>query len=366
MAAAALVYDTKCLDHDNGSMLLNRQAREWLDFPHAESPTRIANAYQVLDRAGVAAHLEHVAAREAAIEELELVHDRDYIDSIRVACQRGEYAWVGPEARVGPGSWTPSLLATGGLLAATDYAYAGEGRSAYVLARPPGHHSSQRQAMGFCLFNSVAVAARYAQRTKEVERVAIVDWDVHHGNGTQACFYEDPSVLFISLHQDGLYPVNSGLLSEHGAAEGEGFTVNIPLPPGTGDAGYQHAFEELVVPIVTQFDPQLILISSGQDAAASDPLGRMSVTTEGFRAMTAALKLLADTEDRRRLIAFQEGGYSPEHMPFCVLATVETLAGLQPLFDKDPVELDVPPSLGDPERAAVAASVAAHAPWWRN
>ena len=201
--------------------------------------------------------------------------------------------------------------------------------------------------MGFCLFNAVAVAARHLGG-----RVAIVDWDVHHGNGTQEIFYADPSVLFVSLHQDDLYPKGSGTLEQRG----DGSTVNIPLPAGTGDLGYQCAFEQVVAPALRRFGPTFILVSAGQDAAASDTHGRMSVTTEGFRLMAGETKLLAEELCGGRVVAFLEGGYSLDHLPLCTLAIVESLAGLTPSWEHDPLELDVPTRLGDETKRTVDAA----------
>jgi acetoin utilization deacetylase AcuC-like enzyme len=261
---------------------------------------------------------------------------------VREACARGGYAWVGPDARVGPDSWEPALLSAGGALAAVEWvAENGPGAGAYVLTRPPGHHASPDQAMGFCLFNNVALAARRAQQLG-MERVAIVDWDVHHGNGTEDVFVADPSVLFVSLHQDGLYPLDRGRADERGEGEGRGATVNIPLPAGSGDAAYLGAIEATVLPALRSFEPDLVLISAGQDPAASDPLGRMSVTADGFRAMTRLLRVAAAELCEGRLVAVQEGGYSVDHMPFCVLATIEEIAGLEPSLAADPLELDIP------------------------
>ena len=224
-------------------------------------------------------------AREATVEELELVHPASLIEKVRAASERGGLEWVGPEARTSSGTWTAALLAVGGLLEAVERVVAGELDNAFVCCRPPGHHASADQAMGFCLFNAVAVAARHVGG-----RVAIVDWDVHHGNGTQEIFYADPSVLFVSLHQDDLYPKGSGTREQRG----DGTTVNIPLPAGTGDDGYRYAFEQVVAPALRRFRPEFILVSAGQDAAASDTHGRMSVTTEGFRAMASETKRLAE------------------------------------------------------------------------
>jgi acetoin utilization deacetylase AcuC-like enzyme len=207
--------------------------------------------------------------------------------------------------------------------------------------------------MGFCLFNSAAIAVRHAQRVHGARRVALLDWDVHHGNGSQAVFYGDPDVLFISLHQDGLYPADQGTLAERGEGEGVGANLNLPLPAGTGDAGYLAALEEVVLPAIAGFDPELIVLSSGQDAGACDPLGRMSVTTEGFRAMTTAVASLSEDQCGGRIVAIQEGGYSVDHMPFCVLATVEALAGLEPSLEGDPVEMDVPTGIRTDEAEAI-------------
>jgi acetoin utilization deacetylase AcuC-like enzyme len=338
----ALVYEERCLAHDNGSQVLDPKAAEWLDVPHVEGARRVARAFQVLERSGVAARLTRLAARAASEQELALVHTPGHVARVREACAREEFVWVGPDARVGPDSWEPALLSAGGALAAVEWvAGNGPGAGAYVLTRPPGHHASADQAMGFCLFNNVALAARRAQQLG-LERVAIVDWDVHHGNGTEDVFIADPSVLFVSLHQEGLYPLDRGGAGDRGSDAGLGATVNLPLLAGSGDGAYLRALEGTVLPALRAFAPDLILISAGQDPAASDPLGRMSVTADGFRAMTRALRLAATELCEGRLVAIQEGGYSVDHMPFCVLATVEEIAGLEPSLAEDPLELDIP------------------------
>ncbi len=352
----ALAYDPRCLLHDNGSMVVDERAADWIGVPHAENAARVRRAYEVLEASGVAGRLARLEPREAGREELYLVHSTSHIDRIERACREGTLSWVGPEARTDSGSWEAALLSAGAGLACVDHVMAGAGRRAYALTRPPGHHASAAQAMGFCLFNNAAIAARHAQAAWGVERIAIVDWDVHHGNGTQAVFYDDPSVLFISIHQDGLYPADQGRLDERGVGAGLGLNLNIPMPAGSGDAGYVAATKEVVIPALAGFGPDLLILSSGQDAAASDPLGRMSVTTEGFRSMTCRLAEFGDSRCEGRIVAVQEGGYSVDHMPFCVLATIEALAGFEPSLERDPIELDVPLGISSAEAEAIASA----------
>jgi acetoin utilization deacetylase AcuC-like enzyme len=232
--------------------------------------------------------------------------------------------------------------------------------TAFVLARPPGHHAERDAAMGFCLFGNVAIAARAAQAVHGIGRVAIVDWDVHHGNGTEEVFYDDGSVLTVSLHQDGLYPAGRGGLEARGAADGVGANVNVPLPASTGDEGYALAWDRVVAPAVRDFGPELLLIAAGQDPSASDPLGRMSVTLPGFRALADRAVALAGETCDGRLVAALEGGYSLQHTPLANLAILEGLAGLPSTFDGDWVGSDVPGEVSDAVRAAVAAAERVH------
>jgi acetoin utilization deacetylase AcuC-like enzyme len=337
-------------------MILNRKAQPWLSVAHAEGADRVARTHQVLDKSGRLELLTKIDCPLGDMEALGLVHDAATIEKVKAACEGGDIVWIGPDSRAGPTSWRPALKAAGGSIQAVDDVVAGRVDNAYALIRPPGHHASASVPMGFCLFNNIAIAARHAQKNHGLERVAIVDWDVHHGNGTQAIFYEDPSVLFISIHEDGLYPRDTGTLAEKGRGKGEGFNVNIPMPAGSSDHGYRLAFERVVLPVVQRFGPDLILVSAGQDASGADPLGRMSVTTEGFRSMSALVTAAARDLCGGRLVMLQEGGYSVDHMPFCTLAIIEAMAGMAPALEGEPLELDGPQHLQAVEAQAVEAA----------
>lgn len=234
---------------------------------------------------------------------------------------------AGDLAITGKGSYEIALLSVGGALTAVDAVMQGKAKNAYALTRPPGHHAESDIGRGFCLFNNVAIAAKYAKETYGLKRVLVLDWDVHHGNGTQKAFYQDDEVLFISLHQEGYYPHDMGFAEEVGEGKGRGYNVNIPLPAGTGNAGYLYAFEQVVAPIVNQFQPELILISAGQDASAFDPLARMMVTADGYRKMASFMMDLADKYCNGKLAACHEGGYSAAYVPFCSVRIIEAFSG---------------------------------------
>jgi acetoin utilization deacetylase AcuC-like enzyme len=339
-----LVFDERCFGHRNPP-----SGPPWLAVPPFERPERLAATFHALEGAGILRHLERLPARSAPRVALELVHDASHV--ARVLAEPRTTTRLDHEAWIGPGSATAALLAVGGMLEAVAAVVAGDVDNAFVLARPPGHHAEAARPMGFCLLNATAVAARWAQLARGAVRVAILDWDVHHGNGTEAIFRDDSSVLTISLHQDGLYPPDTGGLDAPGEA-----IVNVPLPAGTGDAGYAYAFERVVEPAIRAFAPDLLLVGAGQDAAASDPLGRMAVTVPGFREWAERAVALAEECCGGRLVAFLEGGYSLRHLPAANLAILEALAGLPPSFEGDPVGCDVPEGLRDIERAAIEAA----------
>jgi len=231
---------------------------------------------------------------------------------------------------VSPASFEAARLAAGAAAEAVHAAPGADRRAAFAAVRPPGHHALPAQGMGFCLFNNVACAAAAAQHRDGRKRVLILDWDVHHGNGTQEIFYRSPAVLFISLHQEHWYP-GTGAMEETGAGEGVGFTINIPLPAGTGDMGYRHAFEEIVLPVVTVFGPELVLISAGYDAHAGDPLGQMALTARGFYDLTTLVRQVYSGP----LAAVLEGGYALPQLGRSVVATLGALAG-RPAPESEP------------------------------
>ena len=369
-ARVGLVQDPRCLEHRNGegpiegppppAWLPGRPSLVW------ERPDRMAVALRTLEGAGVAARMQPIAAREATTAELGHVHAEHYVASVREAAEavaQGRSAGpvpLGHESWMGPGTWPAVLVVVGGLLAAVDAVVAGDVERALVLARPPGHHAPADAAMGFCIFNAVAVAARHAQRAHGLARVAVVDWDVHHGNGTEAIFLADPSVLVVNVHQDGLYPAGSGGLEVRGEGEGAGANVNVPLPDGCGDDAYVAAIERVVVPVLRAFGPDLILVSAGQDAAAADPLGRMAVTGPGFRAIADRVVAAADELCGGRIVCFTEGGYHLVHNAVGVLAVAEALLGAEPAQPVDPIGADVPVGVGAAAEAALARAEALH------
>lgn len=293
---------------------------------HAENPETKRRIKNLLDVSGLTDQLTRLRPEAADEATLKLFHTEAHVAHIKrlSAAYGGE---AGETTPMGRGSYEIAALGVGGTIRAVDAVLAGEVENAYALTRPPGHHAEPDQARGFCLFGNIAIAVKKAQAQKRVGRVAIVDWDVHHGNGTQAAFYDDPSVLTISLHQETYYPEDSGGIEENGTGSGAGYALNLPLPPGCGDDAYLAAIDRLVLPALTRFRPDLILVACGFDACAIDPLGRMMVTSEGFRAMTARMMAAADDLTHGRIVFGHEGGYSAMYAPYCALAVFETLSG---------------------------------------
>jgi acetoin utilization deacetylase AcuC-like enzyme len=292
-----------------------------------------------------------VEPRPATDDELLRVHDADYLTLLRETA--GRAVALDPDTFTSPDSYAVARLAAGAATGAVDAVFdGGSGTRAFALVRPPGHHAERARAMGFCFFNNIAVAAAHA-RARGVARVAIVDYDVHHGNGTQASFYDDPNVLFISSHQYPYYP-GTGAASDTGTGRGRGFTVNLPLPAGATDADYERVFRDVAFPVLRQFAPELILVSAGFDAHADDPLGGMRLTAGEFVRLTAAIGTIADDCCKGRVVALTEGGYDLKALADCTRAVGFTLGGEAP---------DVPAAEGDTARAA--ATIAAVVPGLR-
>jgi acetoin utilization deacetylase AcuC-like enzyme len=290
-----------------------------------ENPETKRRLLNLLHASGLARDLALSGAEPALREDLLRVHPASYLDEFRRLSDAGG-GELGPRAPFGHGGYDLAALSAGLAREAVFRVLRGEAASAYALSRPPGHHALPAQPMGFCLLANGAVAVEAALAARLAERVAVLDWDVHHGNGTEAIFLARPDVLTVSLHQENNFPLDTGAFEARGEGPGEGFNLNIPLPPGTGHKGYLLAMERLALPAIRRFRPDLLVVACGFDAALNDPLGRMMATAETFRLMTRmVLDLCRDTGARLALI--HEGGYSETYVPFCGHAVLEELSG---------------------------------------
>ena len=326
-----LIFDDRYLTHNTGLDLIDDTTVYPFaePIPHVSRPALVGRAKHLMDLYGVSERMIRIEAVAATDQQLTVYHSPEHL--ARVAEIAGtDGGDTGEGAPIGRGGDRVARLAAGGTIAAVDAVMIGDVEAAYALVRPPGHHAMADMGMGFCVFNNAVVAARQAQGVHGVDRVLIVDWDVHHGNGTQAAFWSDPSVLFISLHQDDLYPAGWGARDQVGISDGEGYTVNVPLPAGAGNRGYAEAFGRIVAPISRQFDPDLVIVSAGQDASVFDPLARMSVTLAGYRAMAETMLAIAAECCDGRIVVTQEGGYAAEYAPYCSATIAQTLVGLGP------------------------------------
>jgi acetoin utilization deacetylase AcuC-like enzyme len=265
--------------------------------------------------------LYQVEPRHATEEEILWNHDRTHFDSVRATAGQSMHAFDRDTAAT-ENTFDTATLAAGGLLAAIDEVMDGRAHNAFAMVRPPGHHAEADRAMGFCFFNNVAIGAHYLSKKHGLERVLIVDWDVHHGNGTQRSFYHDRGVLFMSAHQYPHYP-GTGAASETGSGDAAGFTVNLPMPAGFGDTEYVEAFQRLIDPIARRFDPEFVLVSAGYDAHHLDPLGDMDVTEDGFGTLAGILLSVAEDHCGGRCVAVLEGGYSLDGLKEGVRATLD-------------------------------------------
>ena len=293
---------------------------------HPERPERFVAVVAGIASAGLLDALVPVNRRPASEDELLLCHKPEYLRVARHDIESGQRCLSTGDTDVTPNSWEVALHAAGGVLNAVDAVIAGRARNGFCAVRPPGHHANARRGMGFCIFNNIAIAARYAQRRHGIARVLIVDWDVHHGNGTQDIFYSDPSVLFFSTHQWPLYP-GTGRADETGEGAGEGTTLNFPFPAGAGRKDILGAVERALAPTADRFRPELVLISAGFDSRIGDLLGRFTLTDEDFADLTKAVMALADRHAGGRVVSVLEGGYTLSGLASAAAAHVAALAG---------------------------------------
>jgi len=276
---------------------------------HPERPERYDSVMEGLRGAGLLGRLESIKGRAATPEELEFCHTKGYVRLAKHDVDSGRHYLTTGDTDITPNSWDVALQAAGGVLKAVDGVVAEGARNAFCVVRPPGHHATPDRGMGFCLFNNVAIAARHAQRRHGIKRVLIVDWDVHHGNGTQDIFYEDPSVFYFSTHQWPLYP-GTGRADETGAEAGKGTTMNFPFPAGSGRGEILGAVKDSLVPAMEKFRPGLVLISAGFDSRVGDLLGRFTLTDQDFIDLTHVVSEIAKRHAQGRLVSMLEGGYN--------------------------------------------------------
>lgn len=336
MPATAVYFHPLFLEHETGN--------------HPESSDRLVAIRAALLESGLP--LEWVEPEAAPLRAVQRVHGSDYLKHLEelAAMGGGRLDW---DTVVSPASWDAALFAAGAGIGAVRRAV-DSGQKAFLLVRPPGHHALSHRGMGFCLLNNIAVAATYALEELGVERVLIVDWDVHHGNGTQNAFYADPRVLFISMHQGHHYPGTGGA-DEIGTQDGAGFSVNVPFSDGSGDGGAYTAFHELVGPLADAFRPQLLLVSAGYDSQSGDPLGDLTLSAAAFQWMAAWLVDLGQRLGSAGPVCFLEGGYDPHMMARSVVATIRGLQGESPPFA---------PPVREYERRAVKDTIEAVRPYW--
>jgi acetoin utilization deacetylase AcuC-like enzyme len=305
-----IIYHPDYLKHETGH--------------HPERKERLLSIIAHLKKMGMMEKLELIEPRRAGIEEIQYIHSKDYIEKAKRYSELE--IPLDPDTILCKNSYDVALLAAGGAISAVD-AVLDKYDSSFALVRPPGHHAMPERGMGFCIFNNIAIAARHAQKMGK-KRVLIVDWDVHHGNGTQDAFYDDPSVLYFSTHQFPHYP-GTGWFDEVGTGEGEGYNINVPLPAGTDDPGFIAAFEEILVPAAHEFQPDIVLISAGQDACNKDGLANMKMSVEGFSVLASIVKKIAKENCAGKVAAVLEGGYDLDLLAYSVAAILNVFMGME-------------------------------------
>ena len=306
------LYDNIYLRHDTGER-------------HPERPARLRFINNAVKKAKWYKDIILVEAKEADLEVVSLVHDKKYIETVKKECEAGRNKLSTGDTVICEESYSIALKASGGVLAAVDTVVGGKAKNAFCAVRPPGHHANQRRGMGFCIFNNVAIAARYAQEKYKIDRVLIADWDVHHGNGTQDVFYNDNTVFFMSTHQSPWYPW-TGKREETGDGKGKGFTMNRPFSAGAGNKEIISAFKDDLLPAAAKFKPDLTLISAGFDSRVGDPLGSFKIDDIGFRELTKIMIEIANMAGNGKLVSVLEGGYNLEGLASAVLAHMDELS----------------------------------------
>ncbi|WP_151702271.1 class II histone deacetylase [Nitrincola alkalilacustris] len=319
-------WHERCFWHDQGAIGVFSEPGWFMQpQPASESPESKRRLKNLLEISGLIDELEVRKPAPASREDLLTFHTPQYLDRLEAGDQlgRGNAGEAAPFTR---GSLAAAQQSAGLAVAAVEAVLRGELRNAYALCRPPGHHAEADRGRGFCLLGNIPIAVNRARQLGLLERVAILDWDVHHGNGQQDAFYTDPQVLTISIHQAANYPLESGGFEEQGDGAGLGCNLNLPMPPGSGIGAYDYAMEKLILPAIEAFAPELIIVACGYDACAKDPLGKMMLNSEAFGRMTQQVQAVADRCCQGRLVMTHEGGYSEGYVPFCGHAVIAALA----------------------------------------
>ncbi|AMA46905.1 class II histone deacetylase [Pseudomonas alabamensis] len=327
----AFFFDELSLWHSASQYALVLPVGGWVQPPsaagHAESPETKRRLKNLMDVSGLTRRLDLRSAAPASEEDLMRVHPPHYLERFKALSDAGG-GDLGDHAPIGPGSYEIAKLSAGLAMAAVDAVLKGEADNAYSLSRPPGHHCLPDHAMGFCMLANIPIAIEAAKARHGLGKVAVIDWDVHHGNGTQAVYYNRADVLTISLHQDGCFPPGYNGAEDRGEGEGMGANLNIPLLPGSGHDAYMEAMTRIVVPALERFGPELIVVACGFDANGVDPLARMLLHSESFRSMTRTVREVAERLCQGRLVLVHEGGYAEAYVPFCGQAVIEELSGV--------------------------------------